>query len=56
MRVRWGHVQEEKSSRMDRIKKSGIVQDCVNELVRELGGGCTGMCSMPSGSENNYRC
>ena len=33
----WEHVKEGKSYRMDRVQKSGSVQDCLNELMQELG-------------------
>ena len=35
---KWEHVKEGKSYRMDRVQKSGSVQDCLNELMQELGG------------------
>ena len=52
---RWEHVKEGKSYRMVRVQKSGSVQDCLNELMQELGV-CIDMCSMQSGRGNSCSC
>jgi hypothetical protein len=33
---KWEHVKDGKTSRVDRVRKKGSVQECVNELMDEL--------------------
>ena len=34
---KWEHVKEGKSLRMEKVMKSGTVDECVSELLQELG-------------------